>query len=509
MNADTLANCLTIGWSSRFNARDGIGRFGVGMTLGAIHECRKIEVWSKVLNGEWLYTVLDLDKIQPEQENHIPTPIERALPPEYKHLVSNESGTLVLWTKLDRQQEAADKIVEDFRIWCGRTFRHFIWKAIAPRTSTVEIEINAVPVYAIDPLYVETKNTAFENDPVAKLFEPIRLKWPIDPTTPNSKEGKEGEIRILISQLPEDFRQQMGKGGSKEIRERHIHLNEGVSILRNHREVFYGPIPYWKMNEVKGWASFDDIDRWWGAEIHFDAELDNAFQVKNIKQGAVPTKTLKTMIKQQLLPTRQTILEEVRELWARNAQAARDKERKKKKAEVHRAGEHEIAERTAKQAQVPVSVVDRGKDLDESASKQAGEYSDRYDKEEQQKLKELFKSQPFTVMESNWKGSLFFEPAFLGGNAKIDYNLSHSFWRTVYDLLDKLKDPAEDLVAITKELKAMIDILIIAHAKARSLFATDAEYTAGRLFEEFEDSWGQMLRSYVEQRIRDLENNNG
>src|SRR4051812_42372208 len=37
MNAEPLHHCLTIGWSSRYNDRNGIGRFGVGMTLGAIH----------------------------------------------------------------------------------------------------------------------------------------------------------------------------------------------------------------------------------------------------------------------------------------------------------------------------------------------------------------------------------------------------------------------------------------------------------------------------------------
>ena len=42
MDADTIASCLKLGWSSRFNDRTGIGRFGVGMVLGAIHECKRI-----------------------------------------------------------------------------------------------------------------------------------------------------------------------------------------------------------------------------------------------------------------------------------------------------------------------------------------------------------------------------------------------------------------------------------------------------------------------------------
>ena len=36
MDAGTLHRCLQVGYSSRFNNRDGIGRFGVGMTLAAV-----------------------------------------------------------------------------------------------------------------------------------------------------------------------------------------------------------------------------------------------------------------------------------------------------------------------------------------------------------------------------------------------------------------------------------------------------------------------------------------
>src|SRR3712207_8272631 len=43
MDANTLHSCLKIGWSSRYNQRGGIGRFGVGMTMAAIHECKRVE----------------------------------------------------------------------------------------------------------------------------------------------------------------------------------------------------------------------------------------------------------------------------------------------------------------------------------------------------------------------------------------------------------------------------------------------------------------------------------
>ena len=72
MGSDVLHKCLQLGWSSRFNQRDGIGRFGVGMTMAAIHECQKIEVYSKEKDGDWLYTFIDLTQIKSEGKAGIP-----------------------------------------------------------------------------------------------------------------------------------------------------------------------------------------------------------------------------------------------------------------------------------------------------------------------------------------------------------------------------------------------------------------------------------------------------
>ena len=82
MDFEILQNCLRLGWSSRYNDRSGIGRFGVGMTLGAIHECRRVEVFSKPEGGDWNYTYLDLDEIEQSDkagnEWEIPSPTKKS-----------------------------------------------------------------------------------------------------------------------------------------------------------------------------------------------------------------------------------------------------------------------------------------------------------------------------------------------------------------------------------------------------------------------------------------------
>ena len=52
MSLEVLENCLTLGWSSRYNDRRGIGRFGVGAILAALHECTHIKVYSKTIESD-------------------------------------------------------------------------------------------------------------------------------------------------------------------------------------------------------------------------------------------------------------------------------------------------------------------------------------------------------------------------------------------------------------------------------------------------------------------------
>ena len=93
--------CLSLGWSSRYNDREGIGRFGVGMKLGAIHQCKRVEVWSKQQGADWLYTYIDLDEIEEETMANIPYPVSQQPPEEYASLAGAEHGTLVVWSTYD------------------------------------------------------------------------------------------------------------------------------------------------------------------------------------------------------------------------------------------------------------------------------------------------------------------------------------------------------------------------------------------------------------------------
>ena len=515
MDSETLHKCLKLGWGSRMNDRTGIGRFGVGMTLGAIHECKRIEVWSKAKGGKWLYTYLDLDEIENDQQTKIPEPVERKLPPQFENLAGKSSGTLMVWRKYDRQERSADKIIEEFRVWAGRTYRYFIWgtdhkgNPVDPehRSGPVRMWIDDEEVKAFDPLYARLEKAKYPDDPPAEVYKDMEIIWKADINAPVP--GADVPVIIRMSFLPEEFRQRPGEGGNAAAIARHIPDNEGISIMRNHREVFYGPtsLPNTAINwrgGKGGWPAFENVDRWWGGEILFTAEVDRAFTVKNIKRGAKPSRLLKLAIKDKMLPTRMSVLESVRELHKKTKSFdVEEKEKQEAEELLQRAGKHELAEGTARKTPTPKSQIDKDKDLDTESEKAAKSYSDRFDEDQQQRLAELFKSQPFTVMQENWKGPLFYEPKFLGGRAVLDYNMSHEFWDRVYELVNSLGEEGNNPESTALEIRVMLDLLIFSHAKAESMFDKDVEYSAESFLEQMRQNWGLYLKSYVKTRKKE------
>ena len=156
MNAETLSRCLSLGWSSRYNDREGIGRFGVGMKLGAIHQCKRVEVWSKQQGGTWLFTYIDLDEIELGSMTTIPAPIEQNPPAEYASLAGTEHGTLIVWSKYDNLRKRLLELMGEIKFWAGRTFRYFIWnegpKGEQIRAHPLTITINGEKVPALRKL---------------------------------------------------------------------------------------------------------------------------------------------------------------------------------------------------------------------------------------------------------------------------------------------------------------------------------------------------------------------
>ena len=507
MDAETLSQCLSLGWSSRYNDREGIGRFGVGMKLGAIHQCKRVEVWSKQQGGTWLFTYIDLDEIEQGSMTRIPAPIEQVPPAEFASLAGTEQGTLIVWSKYDNLRKRLLELMGEIKFWAGRTFRYFIWnegpRGEKIRTHPLTIAINGEKVPALDPLYHKTEMTRFEDDPQSDLYDDIVLTWPVDSYgLPDAESAPEfSDIRIRFSLMPAEWRRKVGaSANSMEAAERNItQKSNGISILRNYREVWWGPIPYWNRYGPKGWSRFEDTDRWWGCEILFDAHLDRAFAVKNIKDGANHF-GIDGEHQGNILPSRKTATEKIKETFvATTRQERAEQQRQANEEEMRRV--HAEAERIAKKTATPNPQL--GADLDpEEALNQFIEQRETYKTEEAAAaIRNLFASQPFTIEETGWRGSKFFDSAHMGGKAILEYNMDHIFFERITELLQILEEEEDaDAVEIANELKILIDLLIVSYARAEANFADDTMMKAEQFVENLRNYWGQFLQSYINTR---------
>ena len=209
MTTNTLEKCVQVGFSERYNDRGGIGRFGVGMTLGAVTQCTRIDVYSKPQGGNWNFIFLDLDKLKDVEDAEPEKPIQCEIPREYADLVG-DTGTLVVWKNWDRE----DASISDIKDWIGRVYRKFIGEEIikddkvVPNDNQRHIFLNDgdtnEEIPAMDPLYATKTTFADER---AELYKAIVMEeWVHEFDKPPDNPYGKKSIVIRVSLLPASWR---------------------------------------------------------------------------------------------------------------------------------------------------------------------------------------------------------------------------------------------------------------------------------------------------------------
>lgn len=485
MNRDTLRKCLALGESIRERGRKlGIGRFGVGMTMGSISLARKIEVFSRTRADEdFLYTFIDLDDIQHGNLIHIPEPSVQEPPPKIADLLKGTSGTIVILKKCDRIEGNID-----FSHYLGQTYRKFIERGL-------EIKLNGERVYLHDPLYMASP-TIFDDqqldtegsiEPKATSLGEFRISREIPGT-----DGKTADVVIRMSLLPEEWRPTMGSGGSLDAKKRKIDKNEGISILRADREVFYGHVPY--ITGKKGEAKSDDKDRWWGCEISFPPELDHDFQVRYIKRGAEPTADLRDQIRAEIGDVVRTARKMVQETWNVN-----------KSEESKRSGNFGKAEETMAKTGSVLPKSKKGRNLTASeneaqvealASTVLGNEKKNTQKKEQKKAE--IRNKPYSIETVSYPRTVLFDTVHLLNNTIIKLNVNHPFYKNILQpLCGDLSNTEADQER--QDIKNAILLLLFAYAKAESMFDNHEA-----LFETLRSQWGTILAAALSEYEREV-----
>ncbi len=489
MDRGTLHKSLMLGYSTRYDDRKGMGRFGVGAKMGGISQARRIDIYSRQsADAPWLHTYIDLDEIKNGEMKYIPSPDQAQLPEGCADLVG-EKGTLVLWSKTDRLEETeagggrrADTVRTDVVQYIARTFRRFL-------DSGRNIEFDGAKIFPHDPLYL-MKSTRFHQDgkadPVAEIRVNETVYFPV-PSDPSRK----SPVHVTLTLLPKDWRRVLpGDGKSDFAKERRIPQNEGVSILRADREIFYDYLPGVQMS-LEGRQK----DRFIGKEIRFEPELDECFRVRNVKKGAEPIQGLRDVLSPIIFNTIKTLRDEI----SRHAQDVENQQLQE--GGLHKDAE-QVAAETARTARKPKAGKDvppekRESELDDAATKLTQEVPEERREAKKQQVKARIASQPITIIPDTWPGKEFLEVKHLGSNALVRINTSHPFYTEVYSKLvaAEKQDGDDENKQFAHLVRDGIDLLIVAYARAEGQYDDDV---IAEFFDSFKTNWGLELRALIQ-----------
>ena len=499
MDYEVVKRALVLGFSTRYNSRQGMGRFGVGATLAGISQAKRLEIYSRnTPGGEFLYSYIDLDEITKGDLKYMPEPRPAKIPQQFSDMTPTGTGTLVVWSNCDRLTQGEDGTVNDLKTvrdellnWLSRTYRHFI-------DGGVRIQLNDTVIEPHDPLYLMTI-PRFATDEKAEVLLDESFDWDI-PSDPS----RHSTVKIKMTLLPQSWRLKRGWGSPDrtQTRERRIQENEGISILRAKREIFYGILPRFYPSAI------EEIDRWFGIEISFDPELDECFRVKNVKKGAEPVEGLRDALKKRFDAAVRTARRRIKDTYIEQDNKEKAEERIHETAETIGAE----AEKTAPKARSGAAVSDSEREtrLDEVASEAAEAAADEgtaAPPASAEEIKDRLRQLPLSIVDMQWPGKEFVQIEHLGTNTIVKLNNKHPFFTKIYapvlkaaGALNGKKQEGQETPPTPEEFQQMarllhvgLDLLILAYAKAESM-ETDPEEKYGDL----RSHWGMFLYNMIQ-----------
>lgn len=318
MDYATLKGCLTIGFTTN-QERKGMGRFGVGLPQASVFVCNRVEVYSwqnGIDNCKKVY--LDVDEVKKNNLNEIADPVNSSIPPEYKKFIKwngadrsfdfSSNGTLVVWTKcttIDHKKwtTCVRHMSEDL----GRKYRYFLANGTKHITMIELTSSTEEVVYPNDPLYLMMPSQECVPDDVQVFIDGNYDSKKYDSSTgyteclfelyktsdndtvelpiqyEENDEIKKGIVEIKYSVVKRKYyskatlKTEKKPGQLPYGKSTRLINNTGISIVRNGREIDFGPFGFFNNYNVPDY-------RWWGIEISFKSDLDSAFGISNNKQ---------------------------------------------------------------------------------------------------------------------------------------------------------------------------------------------------------------------------------
>jgi hypothetical protein len=496
MDEMVLHHYPVIGFSTRYMRTDTIGKYGVGAKLAALNFGLRLDVWSRTdAQGQWRHVFFDLaDAVKREQSGDvvgIEPPDSDPVPEELLGLLSPTTGTLVVWSQVDRLEEGRhaanfDELRVELEKELARLFRYFLQGGI-------KIKVNDTELVAHDPLMQMDGSWADRVLNARKPASPDGSRSRRSPEHFASTVIGEKEIplagskaKLTVTVYHKDALRKRGLGGDKLAKELRIPENQGaISFVRKNREVSYTTVPRMLPGGVT------EMDRFIGIELSFDPDLDDFFGIRNVKRGVEPHGELRDKVRNLLDGYISSARKVIEETWGTAAKEEHDRE-----------GEHSPILDAVKALDVTMpkgrvedhtppevlndALVELAADVGHKDAAAQKTYVD--------KVKEL----PYIVESVDFPGNMFISTQHLAGKVIIRLNTRHPFYREMWEPLKLISEREPGTVSGAEAVKAArrtieaLTLLVITYGKAESMAPNPVDS-----YGELTQFWGQFLSTML------------
>ena len=507
MSPTVLKVAMAFGGSMSYGNRHGIARFGMGMKTAALSMSPVLEVYSWQEREAIYSMILDVDAIGKERANLVEMPdpsFLTALPSEIVTLftklmsyptgraeqilaVNGENsvgellgshGTVVFMPDCDRLHYAKAKTLVDHAVReMSRVYRRYIAKG-------VKLYVNNRLVEAFDPTY------SMSSARHVRVLEDLRVSTKqstlihkYDVNVPVSEGSTETAlITVRIYRLPIEEWARL----SRKTRRNDLHVFDGltVSILRNDREVFAGP--------MTNLTTRHSVTNWYRIQIEFSGVLDEAFGIAANKQGVRLKGFVIEALKDSIGDDISTINDEIKRYQSQERvalAAGRVRASETKAGEADRFQQKSLPDLSPEEkAQLDANL--RGLAL---SLRRDGETEDQaFDRVKRSSYIIVLKHDPY------WP---FYDVQRKFGRVIMTINTAHPFFEKLYDPLSKLSAPPVD--ADTEEVTGLqetndgpivaLELLLLSLARTQSRLA-NADEDAARMLDNMRREWSDTYR---------------
>ena len=287
MSDHTLEQALRFGGRGDSQAIHKIGKYGMGLPTASVSQCKRVDVWS------WQdgihaasHSYIDVDAVGSGDLEEVPVAEVLPVPDFWLNMVSpdaldNVSGTLVVWSKLDRITARSETIFNKVEQEIGRIYRHFINEyelvvRMAAKRDNERFPYTDKTVRPNDPLYLMRNSATPEPYNVNPMFKPYA-----DKTYEVMVDGQSELIEVNYSIANLEILGHQGDYPGSRAYGKHARQNMGVSVVRENREILLQDLFI-----REGGGNAIPQNRWWGCEVRFNSGCDDLFGVDHNKQMA-------------------------------------------------------------------------------------------------------------------------------------------------------------------------------------------------------------------------------